>query len=221
MATCFIEMSNKIYYFFDPICGWCYGVSKHFAEFWKEHREDYTFEVITGGMVRPENARPIGEMADYLGDAYKRVEEMSGAKFGVAFLKRVKEGSTVYSSDTPSKVFHAIATALPQRKPEIASAIQSLIYDDGIDTEDLDGYGPIAQEFELDIPTLKRAMESEQVADAYQADLYTTQQFGVRGFPFSVVELDGEFYLLAKGFRPKDELNSILAKAIEYHGDRK
>jgi protein-disulfide isomerase-like protein with CxxC motif len=54
----------------------------------------------------------------------------------------------------------------------------------------------------------------------YESDLYTTQQFGVAGFPLAIVQLDGEYYQLARGFRSHEELEVILEKAVDYHKSR-
>jgi len=213
-------MANEIIYFFDPICGWCYGFSSHFSAFYDAHKDDYALKVITGGMVRNEQVVPIRDKADYLREAYIKVEEMSGAKFGQAFLERLEEGSTNYGSDVASLVFHALSIDNPVSRAELAKEIQQAIYIDGVDPMDINSYVTIAGKYDITPSELERRVASEDVQLMYESDLYTTQQFGVAGFPFAIVQLDGEYYQLARGFRSHEELEIILEKAIEYHRNR-
>jgi putative protein-disulfide isomerase len=213
-------MQNEIIYFFDPICGWCYGFSEHMSRFYDKHREEYEFRVVTGGMVRGEHAGAIGEKAELLNEAYPRVEEMTGVVFGKKFFERLKEGSTVFGSDVPSLVFHAISGKLPGEGVRVAKAVQSAIYTEGIAPMDILTYGSVAKQFDLGLDELEVLIESEEVKEAYTLDLYMTQQFGISGFPFAVVSLDGEYYQLAKGFRSEEDLEVVLGKALEYHASR-
>ncbi len=213
-------MRNQIIYFFDPICGWCYGFSDHFYAFYRSHKEDYDFRVVTGGMVRGDNARPIGKKAEYLKEAYPRVQELSGATFGEPFLQRLDEGSTVFGSDIPSLVFHSITSKYPDREVEAARAVQRAIYLDGIDPMNLNEYVTMSGQFDFENDEIVSLAESKDVQDKYESDLYSTQQFGIKGFPFVVVQLDGEYYQIARGFRTSEELNEVLTKAIDYHKQR-
>lgn len=207
-------------YFFDPICGWCYGFSDHFYSFYNEQKANYDFRVVTGGMVRGDNVRPIGERAEYLKEAYPKVSELSGATFGEPFLQRLDEGSTVFGSDIPSLVFHAITARHPEREVEAARAVQRAIYLDGIDPLNLNEYITMSTQFDFNGEEIVELANSKDVKAKYESDLYSTQQFGIQGFPFVVVQLDGEYYQVARGFRSSVDLNEILGKAIEYHAGR-
>ena len=188
--------------------------------FFEKHRDEYEFKVVTGGMVRGEHAGAIGEKAEFLNEAYPRVEEMTGVKFGERFFERLKEGSTVFGSDLPSLVFHAISGKLPREGVRIAKAIQSGIYAEGIAPMDIQTYSSVAKQFDVTLDELETLIESEEVKEAYTMDLYMTQQFGISGFPFAVISLDGEYYQLAKGYRSEEDLEVVLGKALEYHASR-
>ena len=170
-------------------------------------------------MVPEKHAQPIGERREFLESAYPRVEELSGVKFGDKYFERLKEGTTVYSSDMPSKVFHVLAQR-DDRHPLIAKSIQHLIYSKGIDPGEISAYGGVANEFGINRETMGAEVLRDEITNRYEEDIYTTRQFGVRGFPFAVVNLEGEFYLLAQGFRIAEDLEHNLHSAIRYHTDR-
>ena len=214
-------MKKEIIYFFDPICGWCYGFSEHLSKFAENHSDEYEFSVVTGGMVRGENARPIGERKTYLKEAYPKVQEMSGAEFGQPFLDRLEEGSTVFGSDIPSLVFHAIVSREGNSPVEVAKAIQREIYLKGIDPLLATEYDGIGKQFNTTLTELDQLLVESVAKESYEADLYTTQQFGISGFPFVVAKLDEEYYQVARGFRTADDLEIVLEQALKYHKEHK
>ena len=214
-------MKHRVLYFFDPVCGWCYGFSKHLRAFYDEYRNDYEFEVITGGMVPKAHAQPIAHMAEFLSDAYKRVEAMSGAKFGMPYLDRVRDGQTIFESDTPSLMYHFFTGKHGADTVHCAGDVQDLIFGRGIDPSDVLAYAPLAEKYGVDPGYLTQVTADEEVHKMYEMSMYTKQQFGVEGFPFTIVEIEGEYYLLARGFTPIEELKSTFIKAEEYHNKKR
>lgn len=212
-----MQSNNAVHYFFDPVCSWCFGFSAHMSEFYARHRNELRFEVYTGGMVQDASSEAGRQKAPYIREVLQRIQDLTGATFGRKYLQRLEQGTSIYSSEVPSKMFHALSAHMPGRKPEIASAIQELIYLDGIDPFDESAYVPLAEKFGLPVSSVKTAIGSGEIERRYEEDRYTTRQFGVQSFPFTLVELDGEYYLLAKGFAPIDILDKTLQAAVAYH----
>ncbi|HEX6191411.1 MAG TPA: DsbA family protein, partial [Chitinophagaceae bacterium] len=73
-----MQQNNVIYYCYDAYCGWCYGFSPVIKRIAEEYSDRFFFEVLSGGMIPPENPRHISATATYIAQAYKRVEELSG-----------------------------------------------------------------------------------------------------------------------------------------------
>src|SRR6202012_3013377 len=53
---------------------------------YEEYKQTVAFEVLSGGMILPEEPQPIGVMAGYIQKAYKIVEERTGIRFGEDWL---------------------------------------------------------------------------------------------------------------------------------------
>jgi putative protein-disulfide isomerase len=70
-----MQAKDTIFYVFDPMCGWCFGFSGVIKQAAKDYQNDFEFVAISGGMVVGEREGPIGDFADYILGAYKRVEE--------------------------------------------------------------------------------------------------------------------------------------------------
>ncbi|HEY0356495.1 MAG TPA: hypothetical protein VGC29_09840, partial [Flavisolibacter sp.] len=78
-----------LYYCYDAYCGWCYGFSPVISRIAREYEGKLGFEVLSGGMIMPEQPVHFAPMAKYIQGAYKRVEELTGIKFGEDFLWHV------------------------------------------------------------------------------------------------------------------------------------
>ena len=79
-------MQPVIYYCYDAWCGWCYGFSPVIKQLEVEFNDKLSFEVLSGGMIPADNPKPIRAMAGYISEGYRRVEEMTGVKFGADYL---------------------------------------------------------------------------------------------------------------------------------------
>ena len=75
-----------LYYCYDAYCGWCYGFSNVMKKVAVEYENQLFFEVLSGGMIPPEFKQHISKIAPYIQKEYKRVEELTGVKFGEDFL---------------------------------------------------------------------------------------------------------------------------------------
>ena len=73
-------------YCYDAYCGWCYGFSPIIKKIAEEYSFQLDVEVLSGGMMIGENKMPIEKIGPYIQGAYKRVEEVTGIKFGDDFL---------------------------------------------------------------------------------------------------------------------------------------
>ena len=60
-----IQMPTFIYCY-DAYCGWCYGFSTVIKKLYSEYKARLNFEVISGGMVLPEQPVSIAATAKYL-----------------------------------------------------------------------------------------------------------------------------------------------------------
>jgi putative protein-disulfide isomerase len=69
---------KTLIYCYDAYCGWCYGFSKVIKKIYSEYKNKLEFEVLSGGMILPEEPVAIGATAKYIEGAYKRVEEITG-----------------------------------------------------------------------------------------------------------------------------------------------
>ncbi|GAA0873049.1 DsbA family protein [Gangjinia marincola] len=191
----------RLYYIYDALCGWCYGFSPVIQEFCKTHKDDFKAEVISGGMITGNRIGPIGEVAGYISEAYKVVEDRTGVKFGEGFLNGIlAEGTAIFTS-IPSAIAMSI---LKQEQPEaqiaFAAALQNSIYDTGIKPKDLDAYADLLASFGLDREEALIKMNQKEYREAAEADFKFAASLGVSGFPTLVLKHNDKYYAIAKGY---------------------
>ena len=204
-----------VYYFYDALCGWCYGFSPVLQKFYENHRDEADFRVVSGGMIVGERIGPIFEVAPYIRSAYKEVEAAAGVTFGEAFLKNMlAEGTTVMTSVPPAVALTIFAEKFPDRQVEFAAELQRAIYYDGVPPEDTAAYAERAAKFGFDADEFNYKISSQEYHERARADFKLTQQFGIQGFPALVVQIDDEYFLLARGFTRLETLERVWGKIL-------
>ncbi|MFN9110976.1 MAG: DsbA family protein [Bacteroidota bacterium] len=190
-----------LYYFYDALCGWCYGFSPVIARLADERTgEDLRLEVISGNMVPDEGAQPIAGMAQYILSAIPRLEEMTGVQMGEAYKAILRDGSRVYSSGRPGRALAWWKTQEPTQQAVFAGLLQKGIFQEGLPTEGEALYRFVAEKLDIDPNGLLQALDDEQIAYAANSEAQFARELGITGFPALVALKEGKFYLLARGY---------------------
>jgi putative protein-disulfide isomerase len=187
-------------YVYDPLCGWCYGFSKIITEFANNHKSDFDVQVISGGMVVNDRVGPLADMAHYISNSYKTVEEKTGIEFGDAFLnKTMVEGTVIFDSLPPSIALTIFKESRPKDQLAFASRIQRAIYYDGVGPTNIEHYAEIAEEFGLERTAFLEKMNDEKYLAYTRQDFELSGKLGVTGFPTTVLYANDQFFALGRG----------------------
>lgn len=200
-----------LYYFFDPLCGWCYGFSPVIKKFVERHKHELDVELIGGGMVRGESEKPIADMEPFIREANKKVENVSGVKFGEKFHEVLDEGTRVYSSVPGCIALNVYKSFTDKRQLEFGTAMQQAIYKDGVDPYDMEYFADIAARLNVDKSEFLVRSELDMYRKEAYDDFSVTQQFKVTGYPTLVLHFKDEFFLLSKGFTDLDNLEKTFS----------
>ena len=81
------EVSNeeksdmKLIYYFDALCGWCYGFSPVMSKVQEKYSGKLDIEVVSGGLFLGKRAGGVNEVAPHIkAGAYKSVERRTGGQ---------------------------------------------------------------------------------------------------------------------------------------------
>ena len=201
----------QLIYIYDALCGWCYGFSPVIEQLHERYRKEIDFTVLSGGMVRGARVGPIGQVAGYIKEAYKTVEEHTGVRFGEGFLQNILEpGQAIFNSVPPSRALTVFKSWKPAQAVDFAGVLQKAIYYDGIEPENLEAYGPYAAQFGLDPKHFVFQMQQNQHIDATEDEFQQVEQWGISGFPTVLMATPEKLYLIARGYPPAERLDAAI-----------
>lgn len=209
----------RVFYVYDALCGWCYGFKSNILKLEKEYRNKLAFEVLSGNMVPPENAQHISVMAGYIANAYQRVEELSGCKFGEPYLQHIfhpEKSDWTLNSELPSIALSAYKRLEKGNNFEFAADIQNLLMLEGKDITKPMSYMALCEKYDVDQTLFFEMLREEESRDLAHAEYAMVKQLKITGFPCVLVQTDErKLYMIAKGYTAFDDLKLRLDKVLE------
>lgn len=207
---------TAVFYIYDALCGWCYGFSPVMKAFFERHRGDTSFFVLSGGMVLGEKAGPIGQVAGYIKDAYKTVEQRTGVVFGEGFLTDILEpGVAHFSSEKPALAMTVFRRHKADEAINFAHRLQQAVYHDGIWVDDWQSYPALAAEFGLDGESFLQEMQQDQVKRQTYEEFELVGQMGVKGFPTVLLQTEKHRIIIGHGYLTELELEANFQQALQ------
>jgi putative protein-disulfide isomerase len=212
-------MQPTIYYCYDAYCGWCYGFSKVISRIAEEYKDQIVFDVLSGGMILPEEPTHFAPMARYIQTAYKRVEDLTGAKFGDDFLWHVfhPDETDWYPDSTKSAIALCIFKEYyPDKAVFMASDLQYALNYEGRDLTDDEAYRHLLHKYNIPEEDFYTRLKSEEYKEKAYYEFALVKQLQVTGFPAVLVQVsDSKFYLLASGYTDYETLKGRIEKVLD------
>ena len=206
----------RVLYFYDALCGWCYGFRPVIEKLAENYSDQVYFRVVAGGMVQGDAVGPIGEVADYIPESYPRVEATTGVKFGEAFLQNVMEpGTAIFSSEPSVRALVTFKNYNTKDALAYAGRMQEAIYRDGMEPTDWKGYAKLAGEFGLPVGAFEQRMKSDKVGEEAAEEVSIAARVGVQSYPVVLLNYGDNWALLAKGYVPYEKLEAALKAGLE------
>lgn len=203
-------MKMKLVYCFDAYCGVCYGFSNEIKKIFQDYQREMPFELISGGMIRPEKPVHISSIAEYIKKSYPTVEELSGVKFGKDYLWHIyhpEESDWYPDSLMPAVAFCVFREYYPGIDVLIASDIQKALFDEGRDLTDPEAYRHLLEKYPIPEEDFFPALHSEEFREKAEYDFALTRQLKVTGFPAVFLQVGVlKFYMVARGFTKYEDL---------------
>lgn len=197
------EPRPRLTYYFDPLCGWCYGFSSVMQAFEEKYGAECDIEIVPGGMLAGERAVRMRELSDFLTQAYPSVEQLAGVKFGKPFTEGTLKDSTVlFTSDPASLALAAFSDFVPGARLQYAALIHKAIYERGVHPSDTGAFAALAGIFAIDSAAMRGKMREPHVVARMQQGYRSALNAGLNGFPTVVLEHKGRKQFIAEGYTP-------------------
>ncbi|MDF7813386.1 DsbA family protein [Hymenobacter sp. YC55] len=205
----------ELLYIFDPLCGWCYGMSPVLKRVQQEFADQVDVSVLCGGMVTGEQVEPIGNAWSYISGSLQQVEKVTGVEFGEAFRALGEEGSYVQDSEPPSWAITAFRQLNQANTANFAHAVQYAHFHDGADLNEPQTYVPLAIANGVDGAEFLRRLALPETATATRQEFAAVTKIGVQGFPTVILRVGSQGYVLTRGYQPYDVFADSLRQALE------
>ena len=203
-------MNPTLIYCYDAYCGWCYGFSEVMKKIHSEYKSKLEFEVLSGGMVLPEEPVSIGATAKYIEEAYKRVEEITGAKFGEDYLWHIKhpgQSDWFPNSEKPAIALCIFKEYYPEQQVSFASDLQYALHFEGRDLTDDEAYRQLLEKYNIDAEDFYGKLHEEEYKEQSHYEFALCKQLNVTGFPAVFIQTSElKFNMIARGYTDYETL---------------
>ncbi len=205
----------RIIYVYDALCGWCYGFSPVIRQFHDTYNHQFTFDVMSGGMMTGPRSQPISESMGYVRSALRIVEEQTGVEFGQAYVENILDpGTYISDSNKPGQAMTLFRVLQTGRDIEFAATLQNALYRDGIDLNVDAHYGPLVEPYGVDPDEFVAHLNDAAIIDQTTQEFTLVAQMGINGFPSVIIEKGEELFLVARGYLPYDDLVANISRAV-------
>mgnify|MGYP000930260965 FL=1 len=191
---------KRLYYLFDPLCGWCYGAGSLLETLVQRSGEQ--LQLLPSGLFSGEGARPMDEaFAAYAWSNDQRIERLTGQPFSQRYRSEVLDKpQQMFDSGPATVALTAVHLTAPQRAAEALKAIQHARYVDGLDNTAIAVLLELLRGLGLDDAAARLAQPDAALLQANSARVAQARQLmrelGAQGVPSFVLERDGQRQLL-------------------------
>lgn len=194
-------MTNKLIYFGDPMCSWCYGFGPEIRKV-IEQLPSIEFELILGGL-RPYGKDKILGMKKFLLKHWTKIESTTGQKFSYEILD---DPDFVYDTEPSNR---AIVLARHMGYEDVLGfyeAVQFAFYAEGENVLSKSTFVDIAKSLGLDGKKYEELFDSEDIKAATRDSFSYTIECGVNAFPTMVLDTGDRKHLISRGYQKSEAL---------------
>lgn len=212
-------MKPLLIYCYDAYCGWCYGFSPVIRKIHENFQGSIDYEVLSGGMILPEQAKPISVIAEFIRNAYRIVENTTGIRFGEDYLWHVTNPDSsdwVPCSEKPAIALSIFKEYHPERQVSFATDLQIALHSEGRDLCDNEAYRHLLERYDIPSDEFYQKLNEPFYKEKAYEEFQLCKQLQVTGYPTVLLQKSAEqFYLLSHGYTNFDTLQERLLKVLD------
>ncbi len=209
-------------YCYDAYCGWCYGFSEVMKKINSDFKTKLEIEVLSGGMILPEEPMHIAATAGYIKSAYKNVEELTGVKFGEDYLWHINhpDASDWYpNSEKPAIALCIFKEYYPDQQVSFAADLQYALHYEGRDLTDNEAYRHLLEKYNLPDEEFYEKLIDEKYKEMAYYEFSLCKQLEVTAYPALLLQLsESKFYLLSRGYTNYESVKERIENVLIENG---
>ncbi|WP_394253101.1 DsbA family protein [Vibrio profundi] len=180
-----------IHYFYDPMCGWCYGATPLVESIASSSK--YQLVMHPGGMLPAKLIAP--SFRQHILNSDRRISEQTNAQFGQDYIERVAGNEQlVLDSYLPTRAI-LVGESLGLDPFDMLKAIQKAHYIEGKAVNTLSSLEELVVQLGLDQQLWREKMQTREPLEDAVIDIshQMMTRLGVQGYPTLMIEDNGEF----------------------------
>ena len=127
------DRTIKLDYFFDPLCGWCYGSAPALSALADAYPDALVMR--PSGLFANGGTRLMSTMADHAWRNDMRIAELTGQRFTTDYRDRVlRDPQALFDSTFATRAIVALGAIDAGLEPVLLHALQTARYIDAVDT---------------------------------------------------------------------------------------
>jgi putative protein-disulfide isomerase len=176
----------KVHYFYDPMCGWCFGATPLIEALAESDKVEIRFH--PGGMIQRQTIPR--QFKDHILKSDQSIATVTGALFGEAYVNRLNgTDDLVFDSYLPTRAI-LVAEEMGAGPLTMLKAIQAAHFQQGKHVEQPETLAEIATSIGLDKISWSENMKhaESRAVEAIQQSQKLMGQYQVQGFPTLIAE---------------------------------
>jgi putative protein-disulfide isomerase len=183
-----------------------------------EFKNKVEIEVLSGGMILPEEPVHISATAKYISNAYKNVEELTGVKFGEDYLWHINHPDISDwhpNSEKPAIALCIFKEYFPDQQVNFAADLQYALHFEGRDLTDDEAYRNILEKYNFAAVEFYGMLHEEAYKQKAHYEFALCKQLQVTGYPAVLLQMnETKFHLLARGYTDFETLCKRLENTL-------
>lgn len=201
----------KLYYLFDPLCGWCYGAKPVLSKVARH----YPITLTPTGLFCQTHRTLTPEFIHHAWTNDERIGQLTGVIFSQDYKKNILKVGNPFDSYHSLLAITATQNIAVHRALEVLSALQMARYVDGRDNQDLVVIADILNT--LGLSEVVEGIKHDKTNKALQENIHfgqsLTKRLNIQGVPQLAIEHDGQWFVV-----PNQALYTDGETLLEYLG---
>jgi putative protein-disulfide isomerase len=146
---------------------------------------------------------------------HTNVENMTGAKFGAAFLEKLLPSEEIMDSEKPGIALTVFKQYQPENAITFAHDMQVALNYNGQSLNNDSTYRSLIRKFSLPEDQFISRLHDENYRYETQQEFQLIQNWGITGFPAAILDTGKQLYLCARGYTPLDQLEKTIENILK------
>lgn len=201
-------MPDKLIYFADPMCSWCWGFAPVTAKLRERYVETLPLRLILGGLA-PGTTKVLDRNGkETIREHWTHVAELTGQPFDFAFFER--EGF-VYDTEPACRAVVALRRLKPDRAIAFLDRLHQGFYAENKDVTDAETLAALAEDFGVKRDRFRTTFEAEETRQETLEDFQTTRNTGIDGYPTLLAgSREAGFSFISFGYQPAEKIEAMI-----------